>query len=263
MAAKSSEGESAEATRKNRRKWLIGVATAVLVGGLTAIAAGLGEKIVDAIPTEDPALLSYGVEEQGTECGVATYLPGAKAAATIKGTPPFSLEEWERFRHQPEAAFAGSDLVQVSIQGESARTVTLTGIEFEVVRRKRKDGATFSAACGDALRGRGLAVDLEANPPRIVSSNETLEGIITASPSENVDTAPISFPWTVSLTDPLLLYVLTTARSCDCTWTAQVPWVSGSEKGTIRIDNGGVDFRVVGGEGLSSYSTTGKAWRQY
>ncbi len=263
MPAKPSGEESAEARRGSRRKWLIGVTTAVLVGGLTAVAAGLGEKAVDAIPSGDPALLAYGVEEQGTECGAATYLPGAKATATIEGSPPFSLEEWDRFRRQPGAAYAGSDLVQISIQGESARTVTLTGIEFEVVRREREDGATFSAACGDALRGRGLEVDLEADPPRIVSSNETLEGVVTASPSENVDTSPISFPWTVSLTDPLLLYVLTTARSCDCTWTAHIPWVSGSEKGTIQIDNGGAGYRVVGSEGLTGFSSTGEDWRRY
>jgi hypothetical protein len=262
MSPGYSEDESDKAARSSRRKWLIGVATAVLIGGLTAVAAGLGERAVDAIPTEGPALLSYGMEEQGTECGASTYLPNAKAGATLERTPPYSIEEWELFRRQPGAAYAGSDLVQVSIQGESARKVTLTGIEFEVVRQEREDGATFSAACGDPLRGRGLQVDLEADPPRIVSSNETLEGIVTASPSENVDTSPISFPWTVSIRDPLLLYILATARSCDCTWSARIPWVSGSKKGTIQIDNGGAGFRAVGSEGLAAYTSTGESWEQ-
>jgi hypothetical protein len=207
--------------------------------------------------------VSYGQEEMGDECGVSTYLPTAKALQTIERDPPFELDEWAQFRHQPGAAYAGSDLVRVSIQGESARTITLTGIEFDVSRRERTDGMTFSAACGDALRGRGLQVDLDSDPPRILTSSETTEGIVTAAPSESVDTSPISFPWTVSLTDPLLLYVLATSRSCDCTWTARIPWVSGSEKGFIKVDNNGAGYRVVGSDGLAAYTTTGTGWRRY
>lgn len=240
-----------------------GVATAVLIGVLIAGVNGAGEAVVGAISTDDPRLLSYGVEEVEGECVTGTYLPDSEAAATIEHTPPYSIEEWDNFIHQPGAAHAGESLVQVSIQGESARKITLLGIEFDVERHKRQQGAAFAAACGDALRGRGVEVDLETDPPRIVSSNRTLEGIVTASPTENVDTAPISFPWTVSVTDPLLLYVLATARSCDCTWTATVPWVSGSEKGKIQIDGGGGGYRVVGSTGLPGYTSTGRDWRRY
>jgi hypothetical protein len=254
---------SGEQNAASRRKWLLGVGTAVLIAVLTAAFTGLGEKVVDAVFPSHDQLLSYGLEELGDECGVATYLPTAKALRTVKGAPPYELEEWAQFRHQPGAAYAGSDLVRVSIQGESERKITLTGIDFEVSRRNRSDGMTFSAACGDALRGRGLHVDLDADPPQILTSSETTEGIVTAAPSESVGTSPISFPWTVSLTDPLLLYVLATSRSCDCTWTARIPWVSGSKKGSIKIDNGGDGYRVVGSDGLAGYSSTGTNWRRY
>jgi glycosyltransferase involved in cell wall biosynthesis len=40
-------------------------------------------------------------------------------------------------------------------------------------------------------------------------------------------TSPITFPWTVSLTDPLLLYVVAIAEFCACKWSAEIPWVSG------------------------------------
>jgi hypothetical protein len=254
---------SSEAVRRGRRKWLIGVATAVLIGVLTAISIGLWDRAVDAISAEDPpALVSYGAELQGTECGVGTFLPEPQAAATVAERPPYELDEWKRFRYRPDAVFANSDLLQVSIQGESLREITLTGIEFSVTRQKRPEGATFGAACGDALRGRGIQVDLEADPPQIVSSSKTQEGIVTASPLESSETFPISFPWTVSVTDPLLLYILATARFCDCTWSAEIPWVSGSEKGVIQIDNGGAGYRVVGAEGLAAYTSGGESWQR-
>lgn len=242
---------------------MLGVGTAVLITVLGAAVTGLGEALIDGLFPERRPLLSYGLEEMGSECGVSTYLPTDEALETIDRAPPYELEEWARFRHQPGAAFAGRDLVRVSIQGESARKITLTGIEFEVSRRERSDGMTFSAACGDALRGRGLQVDLDSDPPKILSSSKTTEGIVTAAPSESVDTFPISFPWTVSVTDPLLLYVLATSRSCDCIWKARIPWVSGSKKGSIQIDNGGDGYRVVGSDGLAGYTSTGTDWQRY
>jgi hypothetical protein len=236
---------------------------AVLLAGLTALAAGLGQKTADWITKSDSPLLSYGVEEMAMECGSVTYLPNPVAGTTVRRPPPFELSEWGVFMRQPEAEFASSDLVQVSIQGESARTITLTGIEFEVTRQERRKGAVFSAACGDAIHGRGVEVDLEANPPQVVSSSDSSDGIVTAGGQPGSGTRPISFPWTVSLTDPLLLYVLTTARSCDCLWAARIPWVSGGEKGTIHIDDGGDPYRVVGSDGLAAYSSSGTDWQRY
>ena len=66
-------------------------------------------------------------------------------------------------------------------------------------------------------------------------------------------TRPIRFPWTVSLTDPLLLDVIATTSSCYCVWSAEIPWVSGAHRGTIRIDNHGDGYRLVGTNGLTSY----------
>ncbi|HMI80899.1 MAG TPA: hypothetical protein VK480_03840, partial [Solirubrobacterales bacterium] len=76
-------------------------------------------------------------------------------------------------------------------------------------------------------------------------------------------TPPIAFPWTVSLTDPLLLYVVASADSCYCIWRAEIPWVSGSERGTIKIDNGGEGFAVVGAEGVPHYTLGAGGWELF
>ena len=192
-----------------------------------------------------------------------SYLPAARAALTLDEPPPYEPDEWTAFHARSGATSADKSLVQVSIQGESERTITLTDIRFDVGRERREPGSTFSGACGDPLVGRGVTVDLEASPPAVVASSENLEGYVESGGEPGSGTSPIVFPWTVSLTDPLLLFVVATVTRCDCRWTAEIPWVSGSEKGVIRIDDGGQPFHVVGTNGLAGYASSGDDWRQF
>lgn len=191
-----------------------------------------------------------------------SYQPASMAASTLGEPPPYEAEEWTAFHARSGSVPADSSLVQVSIQGESVRTITLTGIRFDVIRNPRAPGSTFTTACGDPLTGRGVTVNLEDRPPEVVASSEELEGLVESGGEPGSRTSPIVFPWTVSLTEPLLLYVHATASTCDCRWTAEIPWVSGSEKGVIQIDDGGEPFHVIGTEGLASYASTGKGWRR-
>ncbi len=71
--------------------------------------------------------------------------------------------------------------------------------------------------------------------------------------SDRGQPTPIRFPWTVSLTDPLLLFVVAETKSCYCEWSAHIPWVSGSQRGTILVDERGGGFRVVGEGGFDQY----------
>jgi hypothetical protein len=128
---------------------------------------------------------------------------------------------------------------------------------------KRHDGALFSAPCGGGINARGLVVDVEENPPEVVSSSDELEGSIESGGMSGSSTSPIDFPWTVSLTDPLLLYVVARAEFCDCTWAAEIPWVSGSQSGTIEIDDHGEPFRVIGEEALDGYTIGEDGWSMY
>lgn len=262
MPVKRSESARAP-TRKKRWRWIGTVATGVLVALLAGVATGLGEKAVEAIPSDGPELISFGVEElAGGECGGMSYQPASMAAQTLEEAPPYEADEWTAFHARSGSVPAAESLVQVSIQGESRRTITLTDIRFDVSRNRRELGSTFSAACGDPLTGRGVTVDLETHPPKVVASSENLEGFIESGGEPGSRTSPIVFPWTVSLTEPLLLYVVATATRCDCRWTAEIPWVSGSEKGVIQIDDEGQPFHLVGTDGLPAYSSSGYDWRR-
>ena len=65
-----------------------------------------------------------------------------------------------------DARVAEQSVVLVSIQGESARTITLTGIRFDVKRRAQPAGAVFVNPCGDNINGRSLRQTSTACPWR-------------------------------------------------------------------------------------------------
>jgi hypothetical protein len=162
---------------------------------------------------------------------------------------------------RPGSADFSQSVVQVAIQGESERTVTLTGIHFKVHRDMLPGGAVFNEPCGGPTVGRALVADLDVRPPRIVASSSNPEGIPGGIDSTGARIKPITFPWTVSLTDPLLLLVVAATDSCYCTWRAEIPWVSGSRGGTIVVDNKGSDFIVAGGKSLTSHYYLNGEWQ--
>src|SRR5262249_52118743 len=131
--------------------------------------------------------------------------------------------------------------------------VTLTGIEFHVNRQPIPAGASFAFPCGGPGYGRSIVVDLDREPPRIVRSNEDTHGMLGSELNDRGEPKPIRFPWVVSLTEPLLLYVMATTKSCYCTWSARIPWVSGSQRGAIVLDEGTGGLKVVGEGAFPSY----------
>ena len=156
-----------------------------------------------------------------------------------------------------DARVADQSVVLVSIQGESARTITLTGIRFDVKRRPQPAGAVFVNPCGDNINGRSLQADLDRAPVAITNSNADPRGVL--DPSQR-PARPLRFPWTVSVTDPLLLTIVAATKRCFCTWRAAIDWVSGGKSGRLKIDNGGRGYAVVGTEGLRAYFNDG-GWR--
>ena len=101
---------------------------------------------------------------------------------------------------------------------------------------------------------------MEDDPVRVVESAEDPEATQGA-----VDTAgrrlfkPISFPWTVSLTDPLILRVIARTKRCPTTWRARITWRSGEKSGVIPIDNGGQATQWSESKGFRNLVRSGTA----
>jgi hypothetical protein len=140
----------------------------------------------------------------------------------------------------------------VSIQGESNRAVTLTGIRFKKKNLGvRPKGIAFQGQCGGGAIGRFITADLDSNPPRVVAAE-----IVS-----HRDFRPIRFPWTVSVTDPLLLDVGANTQRCFCEWWADIPWVSGAESSMIMIGKPKNGFRVTNDHGIPTYIPYYKRWQ--
>jgi hypothetical protein len=178
----------------------------------------------------------------------SAFVPEASAHRVLeKGVP----SEWSSLFNYPDSGFVEFSGAEVDIQGESKRVVTLTGITFKTKKLgKRPSGIDLTGQCGGGITGHIIVADLDSTPPRIIAAESDLPD----------RTSPIKFPWTVSLTDPLLLYVNATTKRCFCEWYAEIPWVSGSQRGVIMIGNPGKGFRVASGRGLRIYVPEQNGW---
>jgi hypothetical protein len=233
------------ASQKKRRlgRWLGATVISILVAGITAFAVGIGTHEADKVESAQ-VIISSSDSRLGAECGFGTYVPEPAAKRLLQAPRPGN---WSVVEHEPGAAGFGLVAAQVSIQGESERTVTLTGIKFNVHHSIRPPGAVFEQPCGGPIIGRAIEVNLDTLPPRIIKSSADPNGALGAEQGGRPVTKPVTFPWTVSITDPLLLYIIGATADCYCTWSGELPWVSGEHHGTIMVDNGGKGYTVAGG----------------
>lgn len=220
---------------------------AVLLGAAKVIGADLGSWASDRFGP-DEVLVSSSATEEINECGTQLFLKEATARDVVSGAVP-SEPDWNEFYRQKDAVVVGDSTAEVSIQGESPRTVTLTGIEFTVQRRPRPRGAVFALQCGGPGTGRFISVDVDRDPVRRVASSSDPKATVGLA-----NRRPIKFPWTVSITDPLLLYITALSERCYCTWRAVIPWKSGGESGQIAVDNDGEGYEVIARSGLRNYA---------
>jgi hypothetical protein len=189
------------------------------------------------------------IENSPCESGGA-FVPEPAGREVVQAGQPAN---WSDLYNYPGSAFVRSSGVEVSIQGESNRTITLTGISFKKKNLGvRPNGIAFQGQCGGGAIGRFIAVDLDSSPPKLVSAQIVSHRAFR----------PIRFPWTVSVTDPLLLDVSADTQRCFCEWWAEIPWVSGSEKGVIKIGKPNKGFRVTNDHGLPTYIPYYKRWQE-
>lgn len=245
--------------RQKLGRWIAGVSGTIVLAAIVAFASGLGTKAAedfDKLGVGPP--ITYSVATEPNECS-GFFFPSRLAEQIRKGKPP---HDWSLIEEHLGAVPVGRDPVEVAIQGESARKVTLTGIEFHVHRSRRPAGTVFYNPCGGPTIGRSIEVDLDSTPPHVVASSSEAEGMPTTKPYPRLHMRPIEFPWTVSLTDPLLLQIIANTKHCYCTWTADIPWASGAMRGVVHVENAGRGFLVTNGAGLDSYGEYYGRWQR-
>jgi hypothetical protein len=238
------------------RRWIIVLAAIVLVVAVLVIVVAL------ASSDDEPAVAPISVTDSQVpaECISGTYVPGTTGSDLGEGKPP---RDWGAVEDAQGAVQADRGAIEIVIRPrEGTKRITLTGIDFEPDYRTRPaGGGAFYRPCKRQLVGPAIEADLDPEPVRRFAPGgpEYIEAS-SASPDTTLGpglslagaSKPIRFPWTVSLAKPLHLYLVVRAEDSYCTWSARLSWKSGSERGTIPIDNGGKKYRIV--------DTTGVLW---
>ncbi|MEW2556569.1 helix-turn-helix transcriptional regulator [Streptomyces zhihengii] len=185
-------------------------------------------------------------------CG-HTYVIGRGPAAV---PPPPTQADAASWASALGALHGGETLVRVTVQGTGGQPVVLESMQVRVVQRRAArelPAYRMSSGCGGSLTPRLFEVDLDRARPvaRPVPGSDS-----------GVPIPAVSFPYTVSSSDPEALLVSGRSVACDCDWVLDVAWSSGGRSGTVRIDDGGRPFRTTGvrGGALYDYDYTSRAW---
>ncbi|WP_327706472.1 helix-turn-helix domain-containing protein [Streptomyces decoyicus] len=137
------------------------------------------------------------------------------------------------------AVSAGSQLVQVSVQGAGEGTVVLHALRVRVVGTSAPpawNAFSMGVGCGGGITPKTFGVSLAAAQPRL-----TPEG------------GQRDFPYKVSERDPEVFKVTARAGERAVRWYMELEWSSGNRHGTLRIDDNGEPFHTAGMEGRPQY----------
>jgi hypothetical protein len=229
------------------RRLVIGLG-AILLVALVVWITGVASTSSNA----NPPPFSVAESEVRAECMSGTFVP-EEAGFKLEERPPPS--DWRQIEEAPRAMPAERGAVQVTLrpkQDQPGAKVTLTGVKFKVFSLGlRPTGNVFYRPCKRHLEGAAVETDLDGFTHKIIGSAQN--GALTVGFHLPRHSPPIHFPWTVSLTKPLSLYLLVEARDIYADWTGLISWTSESSHGVIQVDNGGRKYRIVDGQGTSWY----------
>ncbi|MGW7022223.1 helix-turn-helix domain-containing protein [Streptomyces decoyicus] len=156
-----------------------------------------------------------------------------------KMPPPPSEQDARGWISALGAVSAGSQLVQVSVQGAGEDTVVLHALRVRVVSTSAPpawNAFSMGVGCGGGITPKTFGVSLAAAQPRL-----TPEG------------GQRDFPYKVSERDPEVFKVTAHAGARAVRWYMELEWSSGNRHGTLRIDDNGEPFHTAGMEGRPQY----------
>jgi len=146
-----------------------------------------------------------------------------------------------------------TDWIRFSVEGNSSRVSILTGLRVNLISRAPLASKTVLSLeeCGGIGVPRPFIADFSTTPPRV----QALPGTTEDADGNTVKTKPVTFPFTVSDTDPEI-FELTVGPGpeCDCLWTATLSYTQGGESYTALIDDHGKPFHGVPTDHVPTYS---------
>ncbi|MGP4044673.1 helix-turn-helix domain-containing protein [Streptomyces sp. 2A115] len=137
------------------------------------------------------------------------------------------------------AVAGGQQMLALTVQGTGKATVVLDELHVRVVEKSAPlawNDFAMGVGCGGGVETASFGVNLDAGRPE------------TSPKAGQRD-----FPYKVSESDPEVFYIFADARAHYVSWYLELDWSSGSESGTVRVDDRGKPFRTSGNVGRPAY----------
>ncbi|WP_327284152.1 hypothetical protein [Streptomyces sp. NBC_01205] len=221
---------------KDKRAWVTAVVfPAIMVIVATAVPGGWGW--FSGLFTEPPSLKAYS---SGPDGCVPRY--SARSRSELKAKPdalraegvPVADPQWGEVVSAP-----------VTLQAKTDQSIVVTGVRVDVITTESvpTTGQVIDAeGCGSGIDVRPFDVDLASQP---VSVKPTVTKAADGSQKRGPD-----LPFKVSSQDPEQLELRFPSVQGDVRFSITVDWVSEGKPGSVKLDNGGAGFRVMGLGGL-------------
>ncbi|WP_051852823.1 hypothetical protein [Streptomyces aureocirculatus] len=141
------------------------------------------------------------------------------------------------------AVAAGSQNIEVTVQGTGKDTVVLRGMNVRVQSTGEPlswNNFRLGTGCGGTAPPKSFAVGLDDAAPR------------TRPRAGRRD-----FPYTVSESDSEVFRITADTQLHDVRWYLELEWSSGARHDVLRVDDQGKPLRTSGGKGRPTYSWSG------
>jgi hypothetical protein len=209
------------------RRWLIGLASAVVTAAFVAWATNLSGWLWQQVTTHKSGPLAINVDwKNGRVWAIPTKLDPAALP------PARQFDTWAPLHggfHPDET------VVNLTVQGYASEVVILTGMRVQVQKRLAPPFVTMVDPCWECVGApqpvRAFILDLDKPHPAL-------------QPDPNSrDT--VNFPYRVSDSDPEVFKITASTSGCDCYWRLYLDWTSEGQSGSLTIDAKGQPFRTA------------------
>jgi hypothetical protein len=204
-------------------------------GPATPAPSGTGQGAAAGATEGSPAPIIatvVGSNDSGPTCGGRGFLR-TSGLDQLTGAPeppgeldgPQHMNDWF-------LAHGGTEVVNnvsITVEGPHTSAAILTAMKAVVDQRAPATGATVGYwECGGQLERRLFTADLAAPTPVVA-------GLVQNAPPGGTAPPPVSFPFTISTTDPEVFTVLLKRPRGDVKWHLELSWTLNGVSGTTRV----------------------------
>ncbi|WP_307180109.1 transcriptional regulator [Streptomyces africanus] len=201
-------------------------------------AAAAQDRAPEAAPDDDSVPLTVSARAHDWEDYCGTHYLVDRPSSQVP-LPPSTLQDAAKWASDAGAVSSGRHRVSLTVQGTGDKAVVITSLHVRVVGSGAPldwNAFVMGVGCGGGMEPREFGLDLDS-----------------ARPTVRPKGGQRGFPYSVSQSDPEVLYVTAHTSSRDVKWYLVLEWSSGGRQGTIEIKDGGKPFRTASMTGRPLY----------